>query len=868
MKKVCLFVFSVLSTLAGEAQVGICDPDSSLTETISLSNVSLCVNEEDSLTYEITGTNFTDFNAEWYWLIDEDFELMNQDGTNTSVDGTTLSTTIEVPTGTPLDDVEYYVLLTNNGSEYCQSEVLEISINPLPDTPTFPIGAEGLVFCEGDSMMVINLTSSNISDSLGFYLNNVSQTNDALLTDGNYYPFALNTATGCESNLGVPIEVEILDTPTASLNLTGEDSFCIGDELPLLTVENESADSVNVEVNWINTSTDESGTELLQEVNESLEIFLGDIIQGVGVYEFDINTVSYLSDPTCLNPIDDNSISITVNDIPPPPQVPDNLELQAFCSGSDPTVNDLSLPDGANQWFVNDVEISGSEELDELVSYFPAQVINSSGCYSVSSEFVEVELVPDPSFEILSDNEICSGDTVDISLSSPEFVDYFCVSSNEPDADVQFIGEGEGCSETAESVISAQITVTTSSSELIWDGEVTAYNIAENDPNVQCPVTLNIDPIQVSVAPAFHNTQDTITACIGDTVIINPEWNGIGDTNEWDVADLLSNTSIADSLELSIFPSDEIVPGEEYTATISGQSGSCYAEFTYVVSYYDLPPLESKIIDDPEFCHGEYNTIQIINPNPDFTYVWDCVNCDEEFPLEDSSLVNIRWLHPDFENSDSPANAEYIVTATSNITGCSSRFSQSIEIQNEYASCPEGIAFFEPNGLSITDFPANYFQWGTLDGDLNFVPIDGQTNQTYFPTEDINACDPEQYVVRSSLYSDRCWTTTIYCYYFDAEATPKDCAFERSLVVNDTDIDAFPNPNNGKEILLREINGSADEQFQLSLYDLTGKIIYTTQIEIVGGGDTNVPLPNLVQGLYVLRLSNESTEHSLKIIVN
>lgn len=1050
MKKFYLLLIVGFAGLITRGQ----DPDTltlcsdNVTVSESLSDVTECLNTTIELTYEVEGTDFSDFSTEWYWDTGGGFELINENGTTTELSNSdnTLTTTLDVPNDTPVNSVEYFVLLfDDNDDAYCRSSVESITIHQLPSAPVIEEEQELQQFCQSEAAEIDDLEVSSDPDTILWFNGENPVVSGTSLQNQSYFPIALDTITGCQSSLIFEsVEVEILDTPTASLVLTGDDTLCFGDELPSLTINNESGDPIDATITWTNTTTAAGGTYSLQ-VDENLSVNIEDTISGGGVYEFAIETVAYSTEPGCENtnfnetitvtvhdlpdpvevlpeeenqtfceseeavvndleisfdadpitwfqgtdPVDSNSllesqnyfpayqdsngcwsefidpvtaeildppsvdlgvedeiclgdpllltldpevsgtlsveigwesdsgddgsievdidssiqfdlqdsldiaagdyefiintvsystgpscenidfsetITVTVHNLPPSPQLPENLEIQSFCSSSDPTVNNLTLPGDANNWFANGDFIDGTDQLDDSEYYFPAEVVESTGCFAVATDSVEVELVPDPSFEVLSDNEICNGDTVEIWLSSTEMTDSFCVSNLETGVEVEFIN---GDCSSSEDTLSMQITVIDPESEISWDGEVTGYNTSTINTDVECAVSENIDPILIFIAPVFQNNEVDESGCLGDTIFIDPAWNGVGDPIEWEFSGPLSNTTIDDdTYELSIFPTEEIVPGEEYSATISGLNESCYREITYSILYNELPSLESKVIDDPEFCHGEYNTIQIINPNPDLTYEWDCVNCDPEYPLPDSSAVNVRWLHPDFDNSDSPASAEYTVTATSNITGCSTRYIQSIDIQADYSSCPEGIAFFEPNGLSITDFPAKYFEWGTLDEDLNFEPIDGQTNQTFFPTENINACDPGNYVVRSSLFPDRCWTTTTYCYNYDVDADPKECAYEKSAVATSSNFDVYPNPNNGKEIILREINGIGEAQFHLSLCDLTGKEIYSTQLAISGGYDTKVLLPDLVQGLYVLRLNNESADHTLKIIVN
>jgi hypothetical protein len=65
-----------------------------------------------------------------------------------------------------------------------------------------------------------------------------------------------------------------------------------------------------------------------------------------------------------------------------------------------------------------------------------------------------------------------------------------------------------------------------------------------------------------------------------------------------------------------------------------------------------------------------------------------------------------------------------------------------------------------------------------------------------------------------------------------------------------------PNPTNGWVKVMATLP-AADEAASLSVMDMTGKVVFQTQSEIMGDGfETSLDLSNLPSGMYFLRLQS------------
>jgi hypothetical protein len=74
----------------------------------------------------------------------------------------------------------------------------------------------------------------------------------------------------------------------------------------------------------------------------------------------------------------------------------------------------------------------------------------------------------------------------------------------------------------------------------------------------------------------------------------------------------------------------------------------------------------------------------------------------------------------------------------------------------------------------------------------------------------------------------------------------------------------FPNPFSN-EIHLRNVpNGN----WKLQLFSFSGALLFEPKMEIKGGMENKIQLPELESGLYVLKLYSENQVYTRKIIKN
>jgi len=512
--------------------------------------------------------------------------------------------------------------------------------------------------------------------------------------------------------------------------------------------------------------------------------------------------------------------------------------------------------------------------LDNGGAYYP--VFELDGCHSKlnsSSLSLIIDLMPLPDLlqsSLQFPQSICSGTPFDILFNPGENISHFGISdfNFNPPLNSPNIANDVSYPNISGSNFTISNSSTTADS---WTANIYAQNknVSEINPVICWAQPI---PIEISVTPnaTFTPSTSKFESCQdGPSFTIDPGWNGIGEV-EWDdpLGLPASHTINATTKIITVDMNAQEVPPGVYPIHISGgyPDSNCEVDTTFNVIIYDTPQIETRILDvDGTICHNEYTHIEVVNPQPGHLYQWTCVGCEND-PHEGSYFL-AHWSNPEPEGStwnDLPAT--YSITAIDTTTDkqCTNAKSTNVNILADYASCPEGIDFFLPNGLSIVDDPALYFQWYDVASEGVFNAIPGATNQTFFPNDELQGCDSSKYVVATSLYPDRCWTTTVNCFQEFGMRTcdgPKSKANSRRFLL-------YPNPVVGNDVVLENLSKDLKGRYTIEVIDITGKKLMSDIIEIEMVGQIRIALPPVDHGVYLLRVSNARHSETFKIIIN
>jgi hypothetical protein len=78
---------------------------------------------------------------------------------------------------------------------------------------------------------------------------------------------------------------------------------------------------------------------------------------------------------------------------------------------------------------------------------------------------------------------------------------------------------------------------------------------------------------------------------------------------------------------------------------------------------------------------------------------------------------------------------------------------------------------------------------------------------------------------------------------------------------------AYPNPNNGEQVAII-IDSDESKEIFITIHDLTGRLVFSTQV--VSEGELNFELPldkKLATGVYSVNFVSGSEKHSQRLIV-
>lgn len=269
----------------------------------------------------------------------------------------------------------YSAQASSNGCLSANSNAINVSVNPLPNTPV--INASGpTTFCNGGT---VTLNSSSLSGNL--WSNNSTGQNITVNSSGSYTVTATDL-NGCSST-SAPIVINVNPIPSApTISANGPTTFCSGANVSLVS----SIPNGNL---WSNSISSQTNT-----VNTS------------GTY------YATVTENGCTSP-QSNNITVTVNNTPPQPIISANGPT-TFCSGNSVVLT--SSASTGNLWSNN--EISQSIPITSSGTY-SVQVI-SNGCSNTSNP-VTITVNPTPAAPIINASgptTFCQGSNVTLTTNS------------------------------------------------------------------------------------------------------------------------------------------------------------------------------------------------------------------------------------------------------------------------------------------------------------------------------------------------------------------------------------------------------------------------------------------------------------------
>lgn len=290
----------------------------------------------------------------------------------------------------------YKVKITNIYGCEKESNIINVTINPLPTASILPNGATN--FCNGQNVIL----NANIGSGLTYqWLNNNAPityaTNSTLTvnTSGNYAVVVTN-ANGCVK-MSNTIPVTVNPVPIASLTALTSNQFCSGDSVKL-----QASIGLNYTYKWFKNGILINGaTNVIYTATQT------------GVYTVEVKNQYGCSAIS-------NAITVTV--APLPIAQITALSSTSFCMGDSVKLQAVTGINYTYQWYKNGTMISTASQpilnVTSSGSYYVV-VFNYNACFLQSNTIiVNVNPLPIASINNIGDTTFCDGDSVKLITSN------------------------------------------------------------------------------------------------------------------------------------------------------------------------------------------------------------------------------------------------------------------------------------------------------------------------------------------------------------------------------------------------------------------------------------------------------------------
>ncbi|WP_035843272.1 T9SS type A sorting domain-containing protein [Crocinitomix catalasitica] len=371
------------------------------------------------------------------------------------------------------------------------------------------------------------------------------------------------------------------------------------------------------------------------------------------------------------------------------------------------------------------------------------------------------------------------------------------------------------------------------------DGSVTRTGIAIDNFVIQESIPFIVDPATVSLTMESDYVLCGFSSV--DYLVADFTNNGVDSLIGFTVCYDIGYGLICETLL------DTILPGEIFTYTFGD-----IIDFTDAASHDIILTISS----DDDFRSCELNSVFTLSTPlthlSGTTTITD-ISCNGE--ADGDIFVNPQFGTPGYGVTWDSGDAGFIlgdlaagyhVYTITDANGC------------EYTDSAEVI---EPDAITLTADAIDESELG--NGAINLTVMGGTSPYTFdwdndgtgdFDAQDLTNLDPGTYTVIVT----------------DANGCTETLTISVGSVVgintlNGTNVDIYPNPTNG--LVNFALTGS-DEIFNYTVTDIAGKTIGTQTNSITGNSILSIDLTDFESGLYLVKLFNESSEQTFRIVKN
>ena len=705
-------------------------------------------------------------------------------------------------------------LSTVNG---CDSIVtLTLTVNSLP-TPAI-LGNTNL--CQGQS------TSLSVNGGVSYAWSNGSTNNNISVSQSGVYTVTATNAEGCSATANVTVTVN----PLPNVNISGNNSFCQGDNVTLTAtgantyVWSNASSNASITVNNAGTYT-VTGTNVngcsntatkTVTVNPTYNIplthsmcegesynFYGQNIISAGTYTHTLQTVNGCDSVLTL--------TVTLKALPPT-AITGNTSL---CEGESTT---LTATGGVTYVWSN--TSTGNSITVNQSGVYTVTATNAEGCSNTAN--VTVTVNPLPNVSISGNNSFCQGDNVTLTATGANTYVWSNTSSN-ASITVSSAGnytvtgtDGNGCSNTATKAVSVNPTYNTPLTHSMCEGE--SYNFYGQN---------------ITAAGTYTHTLQTVNGCDSVlTLVVTLE--ALPPTV------ITGNTTICEGESTTLIANG----GVSYAWSNGGTSNSTTVNQSGVYTV---------IATNAEGCSSTANVTVTVNPLPIITIGGNTTVCaGSSTTLTATGANSYSWSTGDNTASVTiNAFGVYTVTGTSS-EGCSNTASVTVLVSQLPVitiAGETGICAGESTTLTANGGETYLWNDGTTNNTLT-VSTAGTYQVIGYNAEGCNAMASATVTVwqpATSEFSVECpdscytWNSQSYCTsgtYTQTLQTVHGCDsivtlhLTITVGIDDYNLGAsmtvYPNPTTGVVNVQCTMNNGQAGEVEFQLFDAFRRLLRST----------------------------------------